>query len=65
MKAGDHLDDRTEYVFYCPECDGVHVMNGNNAYVFDAGNGPFVHVWERGQLGIGIKMHDLYLMGEL
>lgn len=64
MKAGDHLDDKL-YVFYCPKCDGIHVLNRMGAYVFKNEGGFFIHVWELGPLGVGFKMHDFYLIGEL
>jgi hypothetical protein len=57
-----------EIVYYCPECDGIHVRPEDNAYLFKNENGPFIMVWEKpltGDLGVSFKLHNLYLVGEL
>jgi hypothetical protein len=58
FKAGTILEKK-EYVAYCPECDGLHVVVGG--YVFKNEFGPFVKVVELAKYTI----HDFYLVGEL
>lgn len=61
MKIGSNLP-WGEFVFYCPECDGLYVLNMEHSFLFKNELGRFIKVFERGN---ELKMHDFYLIGEL
>lgn len=50
-----------EKVWYCPECDGIHVMPQGHGFLFKNENGPFIMVYEKDSW----NTHKLYLVGEL
>ena len=68
MKAGQRLHDK-EYVLYCPECDGLHVLKDLGAYIFEDELGLFVSVFCRnsgpGLASFTITFHNFYIIGEL
>ena len=68
MKAGQRLDDK-EYVLYCPECDGLHVLRDKGAFIFGDELGLFLSVYCKnsgpGLASMNLSFHKFYLMGEL
>ena len=66
MRTG-HLPDhekQIERVWYCPECDGLHVRNVGEGFVFKNDIGYFIMVYEM-PISAQFKTHNLYYVGEL
>lgn len=55
-------ENAIERVWYCPECDGLHVQSLNQAALFRAEYGPFIMMYE---LNGSFKTHNFYYVGDL